>query len=93
MSAITIKQALQQMLNNSSWKTRYLQSKVRLEWEQIMGATIAKYTEEVKLVEHTLVIKTQIAALKNELFQSKNLIVDKVNDHLGEKWVKEVIIA
>jgi predicted nucleic acid-binding Zn ribbon protein len=59
----------------------------------MMGSTIARYTQEVKLVEHTLVIKTQVAALKNELQMNKKIIIQKVNEHLGETIVREVIIS
>ncbi len=93
MAQLSIKQALQQMLDNSTWKNRYMQSRVRLEWEAIMGKIIARHTDEVKLVEHTLVIKTQVAPLKNELLLNKQLIIQKVNEHLGETIIREVIIS
>jgi predicted nucleic acid-binding Zn ribbon protein len=93
LAQLSISEALKQMLNSSPWKARYMQSRVRLEWETLMGKTIARYTEEVKLIEHTLVIKTQVAALKNELQFNKNIIIQKVNEHLGETIVKEVIIT
>jgi len=93
LAQLSIKQALQQMLDNSTWKNRYMQSRVRLEWEAIMGKTIARHTDEVKLVEHTLVIKTQVAPLKNELMLNKQLIIQKVNEHLGETIIREVIIS
>jgi predicted nucleic acid-binding Zn ribbon protein len=93
MSSITIADALQQMLNNSAWKGRYIQSKLRLEWETIVGKTISKYTDEVKLIDHTLVIKTHVAALKNELQMSKPFLITQVNDYLGENYIKEVIIS
>jgi predicted nucleic acid-binding Zn ribbon protein len=93
LAQLSIKEALKQMLNNSTWKNRYMQSRVRLEWEEIMGKTIARYTEEVKLVEHTLVIKTRVPALKNELQMNKKLIIEKVNEHLGEIVIKEIIIS
>ncbi len=84
--------ALKLMLDNSNWKSKYLQSKVEQDWEMLMGTIIAKYTQHVKFIDNTLVIKTTSAALKNELNYNKQLIIQKVNDHLGEAIIKEVII-
>jgi predicted nucleic acid-binding Zn ribbon protein len=93
VAQVSIKEGLKQMLNSSSWKQRYYQSLVRMDWEKIMGKTIARYTEEVKLVNNNLIIKTQVAPLKNELLLNKNSIIQKVNEHIGETIVKEVLIA
>jgi predicted nucleic acid-binding Zn ribbon protein len=93
VAQISIKEGIKQMLNNSSWKQRYVQSLVRMDWEKIMGKTIAKYTDDVKLIDHLLIIKTQVGPLKNELQQNKQLVLQKVNEHVGEAIVKEVVIS
>jgi hypothetical protein len=84
--------AIKKLINDSSWRQRYFQSKIRLDWEKMMGATVAKYTDEIKLIENKLIIKTNVAALKNELNMSKIQIIANVNAYLKENIVKEVII-
>lgn len=93
MAQYSMADALKKVINDSSWKQRYLQSRIRLDWEKIMGTTVAKYTEEVKLVENKLVIKTNVAALKSELSMSSKHIMETVNTYLQENVVKEVIIV
>jgi predicted nucleic acid-binding Zn ribbon protein len=93
VAQISIKEGIRQMLNSSSWKQRYMQSLVRMDWEKMMGKTIARYTDDVKLVDHLLIIKTQVGPLKNELQNNKHLIMQKVNEHIGEAIVKEVVIS
>lgn len=61
-------------------------------WEQIMGKTIAKYTEKIQIHGQTLYITTSVAPLKQELLYQKEKIVERVNDVLGAKTVKEVVI-
>jgi len=61
-------------------------------WEQIMGKTIAKYTEDIKIHGNKLYITTSVAPLRNELLFQKDNIIKQVNDALGEKVIKEVII-
>lgn len=61
-------------------------------WEQIMGKTIAKYTEKIQIINHTLFISTQVAPLKNELLYQKDQIIERVNEAMGEKVIKDVVI-
>ena len=57
-----------------------------------MGKTIAKYTESIKIVGQTLYISSSVAPLKNELLYQKDVILQRVNEALGDKVVKEVVI-
>ena len=61
-------------------------------WEKIMGKTIAKYTDKIQIVNQTLFISSTVAPLKNELLYQKEKIIERVNEALGEKVIKEVVI-
>lgn len=61
-------------------------------WEQIMGATIAKYTESIQISNKTLFITTSVAPLRNELVYQKEKIIQRVNEALGEQIINEVVI-
>ena len=61
-------------------------------WEDIMGKTIARYTEEIKIINDTLFITTHVAPLKQELIFQKEKIKLRVNEALGEKVIDEVVI-
>lgn len=61
-------------------------------WEQIMGATIAKYTESIQISNKTLFITTNVAPLRNELVYQKEKIIQRVNEALGEQVINEVVV-
>jgi len=61
-------------------------------WEEIMGKTIAKYTEEIKIINDTLFITTHVGPLKQELIFQKEKIKLRVNEALGKNLIKEIII-
>ena len=61
-------------------------------WEKIMGKTIAKYTDKIEIINQTLFISSAVAPLKNELLYQKEKIIERVNEALGEKVIKEVVI-
>ena len=57
-----------------------------------MGKTIAKYTDKIQIINNTLFISTQVGPLKNELLYQKDKIIERVNEALGEKTIREVVI-
>jgi hypothetical protein len=57
-----------------------------------MGKTIAKYTDKIQIHGQTLYINTSMAPLKQELLYQKDKIIQRVNEALGEKIIKEVVI-
>ena len=83
---------MKQFLRQSRLKNGIQALQIEDVWENIMGATIAKYTEKIQLINHTLFINTSVAPLKNELLFQKDKIIERVNEALGEKIVREVII-
>ena len=61
-------------------------------WEEIMGKTIAKYTDKIQIIGTTLFITSTVAPLKNELLYQKEKIIERVNEAMGEKIIKDVVI-
>ena len=84
--------AIRQFLAQSRIKGGIQALQIEEVWEQIMGKTIAKYTEKIQINGHTLYITTSVAPLKQELLYQKENIIKRVNEALGESVVKEVVI-
>lgn len=61
-------------------------------WESVMGKTIARYTDNIKVINKTLFITTRVAPLKQELLYQKEKIKSRVNEALGEKVIEEIVI-
>lgn len=61
-------------------------------WEQIMGKTIARYTDKLQIIGDKLIITTHVAPLKNELIFQKEKIKARVNETLGKKIISEIIV-
>lgn len=73
-------------------KPRLTEVRIQENWEQMMGKTISRYTEGIQLIDGKLMITTTVAPLKQELNYSKDKIIKLVNEMLGERIVREVII-
>lgn len=69
-----------------------MEIRMRQEWADIMGKTIAKYTRDVSLKDKKLTIYTDVAALKQELLFGKEQLINKINAHFKETAVTDIIV-
>ena len=92
MGEFSLGEAIQQFLQKSRLKGSVQALQITDVWEQIMGKTVARYTESIKIYGDKLYINTSVAPLKQELLFQKEHIINRVNEALGEKIIKEVII-
>jgi len=92
MGEYSFSDALKQFLNQSRLKGYVQAIQIEDVWKDIMGKTVAKYTEKIQIHGDKLYITTFIAPLKQELLYQKDTIKQRVNEALGEKVIKEVII-
>jgi hypothetical protein len=92
MGEVSLQEAMQEFLKKSRLKNGIQAVQIEDVWEKIMGVTIAKYTDSIKIIGHTLFITSSVAPLKNELLYQKDTIVQRVNEALGEDLIKEVVI-
>lgn len=92
MAEISLQDAIQQFLKKSRLNSGLQAIRIEEVWEEMMGKTIAKYTEKIQIINHTLFITCSVAPLKNELLYQKEKIMQRVNESLNETLIKEVVI-
>lgn len=92
MGEISLQDAMKEFLKTSRLKSGIQAFQIEQVWETIMGKTIAKYTDKIEIVGATLFITSSVAPLKNELLYQKELIIQKVNEALGEKLINKIVI-
>lgn len=92
MGQFSLADAMQQFLNQSRLKGDIQAMQIHDVWEEIMGKTVARYTEKLQLFGSKLIITTSVAPLKQELLYQRENIIRRVNEAMGRKVVTEVII-
>ena len=88
----SIGDALREYMNKSRLKPRMMEVRIQENWEQLMGKTIARYTDKIQIINTTLFIYTSMGALKQELIYQKPKIIERINEALQEKVITDVII-
>lgn len=92
MAEYSIGDAITQLMQKSGWKPKVTEVRIKQEWEQMTSKTIAKYTRNLYYDNGILTIYTDVAALKQELNISKPILINNINDYLGETAIKDIII-
>lgn len=92
MGEFSLGDAMRDYLRNSPFRSQMNEYRIQDLWEKMMGKTIARYTDSIKLTGDKLIITTLAAPLKQELVYSREKIRERMNEALGEKIIREVII-
>ena len=92
MAQMQIGEAVKQFVNKSRLKDGLRVVQIEIVWEEIMGKTIAKYTDKIQVINNKLFITTTVAPLKNELLYQKEQIIKRINEAMGEKVITDVVI-
>ena len=93
MGEFSMADAIRQFLGQSRLKGSVQALQIEEIWATIMGKTIARYTDSIRIHGHTLYISTSVAPLKQELHYQKDKIIQRVNEALREKVISEVVIS
>jgi predicted nucleic acid-binding Zn ribbon protein len=88
----TLKEALREMVKVYQMKPKMAQTRLKAEWESIMGKTIAKYTEKVFVKDKILFVYVNNASLKNELQYNKATVIKKINEAIEAGYIEDVLV-
>ncbi len=92
MGSYSIGEAINLLFEKSGWKPKAHEVRLRADWEEIVGKTIARYTRNIYLHNYILTIYTDVPALKQELTLGKEQLVARINEHFGERIVQEIVV-
>ena len=92
MGLFKLSDALKDFVQNSKLKNGIRAAQIEEVWAEIMGVTVAKYTDKIYIFNQKLFIETNIGPLKNELGFQKTQIIQRVNEKMGDQVITEVII-
>ncbi|MFN8246559.1 MAG: DciA family protein [Ferruginibacter sp.] len=85
MAELSLQDALRQFLKQSRLNKGIQAVQIEEVWEEIVGKTIAKYTDSIQIHGSTRFYFLTGRPLKNELIFQKQAIIRRVNGVLGEK--------
>lgn len=61
-------------------------------WDDIVGKTIAKSTNNIYIKDRKLFVKLNSSVIRNELYMLRDGLKKALNDRAGEKVIDEIIL-
>lgn len=60
-------------------------------WEDIVGKTIAKYTNGLYINKKKLFVTLHSSVVRNELYMVKDGLIQKLNEVAGEELIEDIV--
>jgi predicted nucleic acid-binding Zn ribbon protein len=89
---INIKQAIDQLLDQYKIRKKFNETAVVAAWPEVMGTAIANRTQNVYVRDRRLYVKIESAVVKNELVLMRSQILARLNEHVGQVLVDDLVI-
>ncbi len=61
-------------------------------WESIIGRQIARATSSIYIKDGTLFVHLKSSIVRNELFMMRNEIIQAINQQIGRRVVKSIVL-
>lgn len=84
-------QVLRQYIEENKLQHKLSEVDIIASWEELMGKTVASYTEDLKISNGTLFVKTSSPMLRNELMMMKEEIRKRLNEKAGVELIRQII--
>ena len=87
---ISVKDALQEMLQQNKLQKGIDQVNVKEAWQFVMGNGVSSYTDSIELKGDTLIVRLSSATLREELSYGKEKIAKMMNENIGKTIINKV---
>ena len=89
---LSLKEAIEQLLNAYGMKDRINESKLINSWETVVGSLIQRHTLDLHIKRKVLYVKVDSAALRNEISYSKENLIKDLNKYVGSIVINDIVL-
>ncbi|MFC7525899.1 DUF721 domain-containing protein [Parapedobacter sp. GCM10030251] len=89
---ITIKEAIEKMLDVYKLRRKFDETALISAWPQLMGNAIANRTKQLYIRDKKLFVKVESSVIKHELLLMRSQIIGRMNEHVGQVVIEELVI-
>ena len=84
--------AISNFVNQNNIKPKFHQAGINIIWKELMGEMVDRYTSSIKVTNQKLILVITSGPLKHELAYGKDQLIKKINEKMGDDYIKEIII-
>jgi hypothetical protein len=89
---IKLGDAISQIFKEEKLDEKYSIFAIRNGWESIVGKTVAKHTTQINYAAGVLFVSIDSPVVRNETAYVKEEIMQKVNQFVGKRLIKELVL-
>lgn len=90
---LCLKKELENFMTYIGLDSRMQELEILNVWSSCVGDAIAKFSTPVGIKKHKLLVNVENAAWRYELSLKKNEIIDKLNNNLKKKLIRDIIFV
>lgn len=87
-----LKDLVKDYLDNVPYRKRLKRGMILSIWPEIVGESIAQQTENLRFKHGKLILNVKNPAWRHEIHMKRFSIAKKLNDQVGEKIIKEIVV-
>ncbi len=88
--AQTLDSVLAEWIRENDLEKPLLEHRVVEQWGKILGPLIARYSRDIEVKDGLLRVRITNAALRQELFEQRFRLIQKLNDAVGGEAIKDI---
>jgi len=88
----SLKEAFRQLLVNKDNQDGFFLAQIKAAWPTLFGKNVAKHTRDLMVRKQKLYVYVDTATVRTQLMMVREGIKDRLNQELGEAYIKEVIV-
>ncbi|MFC2090494.1 DUF721 domain-containing protein [Bacteroidota bacterium] len=83
---------LQVFLRSNNLKQGYLEYKITKAWSEVLGKQIDAATRSLFVKDRKLFVKLHSSVVRNELSMLKQDLIIRLNEHVGEVVIDDIVL-
>ncbi|WP_397235459.1 DUF721 domain-containing protein [Parapedobacter composti] len=89
---MTIKEAIEKMLDVYKLRRKFDETSLLSAWPELMGSAIANRTKQIYIRDRKLFVKVESSVIKNELLLMRSQIIGRMNEHVGQVVIEDLVV-
>lgn len=89
---VSLKEAMSELLNTYRLNSRYSQTHLKTNWQDVAGKTIANRTSKIFFKKEVMFIEVTSAPLKHQMAYGKETLLSRIKEKYGPDLVKEIVL-
>ena len=91
-SDMTLKEAIEKMLDVYKLRRKFDETALIAAWPELMGNAIANRTRQLYIRDKKLFVRVESSVIKHELLLMRSQIIGRMNEHVGQVVIEELVI-